>query len=137
VQNVVTTLTEFDINPNQLIFEILDDSSCTEYGMLKSNFALLSDMGIQIAVGILVLGHFALHKVNQLPIAYLKIESRLVQDIVTHKESAAILDQIIMLAKSIKIGLITEGVEFEKQKLILQEMGCHVMQGNLFDSAIP
>ena len=125
---------ELQVDPQQLIFEIADDIESTNTEVLKHSLAILNQSGIQIAIGILLLGHFALQKITNLPINYLKIDNKLIKDIHTHLESKSILERILMIANSMEIGVLTEGVEKEEQKKLLQSLGCFVMQGAVFKS---
>ena len=48
-----------------------------------------------------------------------------------------ILETIISLGGKLGMEVITEGVETDKQLLMLTEMGCHIFQGYYFSKPIP
>ncbi len=52
-------------------------------------------------------------------------------------ESAAIATMIIVLAQSLKLNVVAEGVETDRQLAFLQEQGCNEMQGYLFSKPVP
>ncbi|MCX7208933.1 MAG: EAL domain-containing protein, partial [Burkholderiales bacterium] len=45
---------------------------------------------------------------------------------------AAIIRTIAVLAQSLQLELIAEGVENQEQQAFLDELGCHIYQGFLF-----
>ena len=49
----------------------------------------------------------------------------------------AIAEAIVALGKGLKLNLIAEGVETESQRNFLRTLGCHVMQGYLFNRPQP
>ena len=48
-----------------------------------------------------------------------------------------ILETIISLGGKLGMEVITEGVETDKQLIMLTEMGCHIFQGYYFSKPIP
>ena len=71
------------------------------------------------------------------PIDYLKIDGKLIHDGLNHHENENILGMIISLAKDSQIIVIADGVEHNKQKGLLKNLGCTIMQGKLFGSPQP
>ena len=48
-----------------------------------------------------------------------------------------ILTHIINMARDLEMGVITEGVETERQLNMLHTLGCDMFQGFLFSKPIP
>ncbi|MBN7827895.1 EAL domain-containing protein, partial [Bowmanella dokdonensis] len=44
---------------------------------------------------------------------------------------------IIQLSKTLGIGLVAQGVEYQEQVAFLQQNGCHIMQGYHFSRPLP
>ena len=89
-------------------------------------------LGVQIAIEEFGTGNMALQQLKRFPIDYIKMSPTLTQDITVNKESEAIVKMIVALAKSLQIVVIAEGIETQKQKQLLKELGCNTMQGHLF-----
>jgi diguanylate cyclase (GGDEF)-like protein/PAS domain S-box-containing protein len=135
-----------------LLTQLLHDLNCkaewikfevTE-GQIMSNpnkaIAILkkiSALGISIAIDDFGTGYSSLSYLKKFPINQLKIDQSFVRDIPVDEEDMAITKAIIVLAKSLQLDVIAEGVESEAQKAFLLENGCSVMQGYLFAKPLP
>lgn len=125
-------LKEYQMTPHQIVFEIIGENILSKADALTSLFALSNAQGIQIAFSVLTLGVFALKKLTQLPIHYLKIDSKLVQDEATRRQNEAVIHMLVTLSHELQINIVADGVDTEKQKELLASMGCDIMQGKLF-----
>lgn len=65
------------------------------------------------------------------------IDQSFVHDITTDEDDAAIVNAIIVLAKSIRLTVIAEGVETEAQMDFLKLHGCDQYQGYLLAKPVP
>jgi diguanylate cyclase (GGDEF)-like protein len=137
IYKISQILQKYQINPKQIIFEVIGESILSNTASFEKNFSILEREGIQIALSIFALGNFALQKITKLPINYLKIDNRLLQEGRVHHQSEVILHTLITLAKDMNISIVAEGVDTEKQKNFLHALGCEVMQGKLFGNPLP
>ncbi len=131
MNQLISLIHSLEIPPEKIILELTDNVDEINQESLQQSLGVLRDNHIQVAIGIFVLGHFALKKITNLPIQYLKINNELIKDFHTHLESQGILERLLSLAKKMEIGVLTEGVSKEEQKKRLQELGCYVMQGEI------
>ena len=74
---------------------------------------------------------------RRFPIDTLKIDRSFVHDIPEDEDDSAITTAIIVLAQSLKLDVVAEGVETEAQRDFLRARGCHMMQGLLFSRPLP
>ena len=107
----------------------------TESQIMKnptSTITMLNDvkaLGVSIAIDDFGTGHASLSSLKNLPIDQLKIDKSFIQDILNNEDDMAIVKAIIVLAQSLKLDLIAEGVETMEQKDFLVEAGCSTIQG--------
>lgn len=138
VPALITLLSEINIEPKQLILQINRENITANIESLENSLSLLDKSGIQVAIAVLVLGHFALQKISHISVNYLKIDAELIKLLMGHQENNFVIDRIIALASDSdsKITVIAEGVETAAEKLRLKELGCEVMSGKLFENLI-
>ena len=97
---------------------------------------LLSEAGVGIALDDFGTGYASLRHLKQFPVDVIKIDRSFVQNMETDPEDAAIIEAVLNLGKSLKIGVVAEGIETVSHALRLQGMNCHYGQGFLFSQAV-
>ncbi|HEX5803634.1 MAG TPA: EAL domain-containing protein [Azospira sp.] len=99
--------------------------------------AELKSLGLGISVDDFGTGYSSLAYLRRFPIDQLKIDRSFVHDMSEHPDSAAIVQGIIGLARSLRLQTVAEGVETEAQRDFLRAAGCDLMQGFLFSRPLP
>ena len=56
---------------------------------------------------------------------------------VANSGDAIVVKTIIAMAKSLGINVIAEGLETREARSLLNDMGCRLYQGHLFQQALP
>jgi diguanylate cyclase (GGDEF)-like protein/PAS domain S-box-containing protein len=96
----------------------------------------LSELGFGIALDDFGTGYSSLSYLRRFPIDTLKIDRSFVRDIPHESNDAAITRAIVVMAQSLQLRLVAEGVEFERQRDFLSSLGCETMQGYLFSKPL-
>ncbi len=97
----------------------------------------LSNGGIKIALDDFGTGFASLSHLNTHPVDFIKIDRSFVQDIGTLRGGEAIVDAVIGLGRSLRIGTVAEGIETSEQHDFLLKYGCQFAQGFLYSEAVP
>jgi diguanylate cyclase (GGDEF)-like protein/PAS domain S-box-containing protein len=116
----------------------------TEKVLLEGRAGLVADTlgtfrrkGVQIALDDFGTGYASLTHLKEFPVDHIKIDQSFIRDLELDPDSAAIVDAVISLGKSLGLRVTAEGVETEGQAQRLREMGCHYGQGYLFAKPVP
>lgn len=88
--------------------------------------------GVQVALDDFGTGYSALSYLKKFPIDYVKIDRSFVSELGTSSEDEALCRAIIVMAHSLGMQVIAEGIENQVQLSMLQEMGCDFGQGYYF-----
>lgn len=87
------------------------------------------DRGINIAIDDFGTGYSSLAYLRQLPVAALKIDRTFVIDMANNIQDRAIVQSTIVLAHSLDLKVIAEGVENDETLALLKQMNCNFAQG--------
>lgn len=127
-----TILAKYPLDPQHLEFEITETMFLNQDEIAIDNLKMLSDMGIEITIDDFGTGYASLSYLTNLPIDRIKIDRSFVFKVVSDKNSRAIIETLIALAKALELDIIAVGVENYAQKQVLEDLGCATAQGFYF-----
>lgn len=123
-----------NVAPSRLRIEITEVALLDDAPRTSEALNLLREHGILSQLDDFGTGFSALSYLHRFPIASLKIDRSFVAglDGDVRTESVAVIRAIVALANSLGIEIIAEGVETERQRERLLDLGCTYAQGFLF-----
>ena len=92
----------------------------------------LKAMGILVALDDFGTGFSSLSYLRDLPIHKVKLDRAFIQDVLTNRGTAAIVQGIITMAHHLDLVVVAEGVEEPAQQQDLVRRSCDLLQGYLF-----
>jgi diguanylate cyclase (GGDEF)-like protein/PAS domain S-box-containing protein len=119
---------ELEITESALIDDI--DEAIIQCRNLKA-------LGIKISLDDFGTGYSSLSYISRLPFDKIKIDQSFVRDITVNPINAAIASAAIVMARSLNLTVLAEGVETEAQASFLRGRRCDSMQGYLFSRPLP
>ncbi|HPG92305.1 MAG TPA: EAL domain-containing protein [Clostridia bacterium] len=137
VDSFLKIYSQYKLEPNSISIEITESFLMTNFDEVLKKLQLLEQSGINIHLDDFGVSYSSLLYLKKLPISAIKIDKEFIADIENNAYSRAITKTIINITKQLGQLCISEGVETEEQKQILQEMGCDVIQGFLMGKAMP
>jgi len=129
VDLVASTLESCALNPDLLELELTESLLISNEQQVLQKLQALKAMGIHLAIDDFGTGYSSLAYLKHFPLDRLKIDKSFVNDILNDPDDAAITEAIIVMAHSLKLKVIAEGVETREQLLFLEDRGCDEMQG--------
>jgi len=118
-----------NLTPADLELEVTESVLLTEVEMASGLIEALSERGFRLAIDDFGTGYSSLAYLHRLPIDKVKIDKSFVRDLATDPNEAALARGIIGLARSLKIGVVAEGVETQAQLDFVRDHGCDEAQG--------
>ncbi len=102
-------------------------------GISKNDASLnsLSEMGIKIAMDDFGTGYSSLNYLRRYPFNSIKIDREFVSDMTYDMGDRELVNAAIVMAHSIGLKVVAEGVETEEQLADLEKLGCDYAQGYL------
>jgi diguanylate cyclase (GGDEF)-like protein/PAS domain S-box-containing protein len=125
-------LTKFQIDPTCLELELSERAIRDDLANATQTLLRLKKLGIRVALDDYGLGATSFMTLHDLPMDSLKIDRSLLVQLPRSKEAAALVHGLIVIARGLGVRLVSEGIENEEQLKILRDLGCQLMQGNLF-----
>lgn len=133
---VKDALTQAKLSPSYLNLEITEDEAMEDVSLTINTLKNLRELGVNISLDDFGTGYSSLSYVNSLPINTLKIDKSLVRDIDKDTKNLEIIKIIIMMAHSLNLKVIAEGIESKKHLNLLEELKCDSIQGYLIGKPV-
>ena len=137
VADMLELLTRYRIQPGTLILEVTESRRIDDPHAAVAILRPLRNAGVRVALDDFGMGYAGLRQLQHmksLPIDVLKIDKMFVEGL---PEDSSMIAAIIMLAQSLNLQMIAEGVETEAQRDWLAKAGVGIAQGFLFARPLP
>ncbi|NOR55581.1 MAG: EAL domain-containing protein, partial [Sulfurovum sp.] len=126
----------YDFKAEWLEFEVTETAMMKKPEKVIDILDGLHALGIVIAIDDFGTGYSSLSHLKRLPIDKLKIDQSFIKDIPEDSTAKTIVNTMIVLAESLHLEVIAEGVETEAQHNFLLENGCSQIQGHYYSEAV-
>ncbi|WP_188640171.1 EAL domain-containing protein [Vreelandella lutescens] len=137
VRDVEGLLAQTQAPPGRLVLEVTESLLMREPTRVRNTMLKLRAQGIRFALDDFGTGYSSLSYLKRLPLDELKIDQSFIRELLTDKTDAAIVDTTILLAVSLGLTVVAEGVEKKEQLDWLKGHGCYRYQGYLFGRPTP
>jgi len=137
VKEVLAVIGHTGANPHRLKLELTESLLVDDVDDIISKMTDLKEKGIGFSMDDFGTGYSSLSYLKKLPLDQLKIDQSFVRNIITDPNDAAISRMVIVLAESLGLGVIAEGVENKEQMEFLADQGCNAYQGYFFSRPLP
>lgn len=138
VENLCTILQKYQIPGELVTLEILERLAAGNIEELNNKIAQLKKLGFRISMDDFGSGYSSFNTLGKLHVDELKMD-RVFLTAITGKEEERqkiIMEQVVDLAKKLKITTVAEGVETEENEKLIQSLGCNYGQGYYYSRPI-
>lgn len=137
VDSVLATLAQTRAPAKLLKLELTESMLVDDVEAIIDKMGALKARGVSFSLDDFGTGYSSLSYLKRLPLDQLKIDQGFVKNIVSDPNDAAIAKMVVVLAESMGLSVIAEGVELQAQADFLAHQGCHAYQGYLFSRPLP
>ena len=131
VDEVLGILDHSGANPHRLKLELTESLLVDDVEDAITKMTALKARGVGFSLDDFGTGYSSLSYLKRLPLDQLKIDQGFVKHVLTDPNDMAIAKMIIVLAESLGLAVIAEGVETVEQRDFLANLGCLAYQGFL------
>jgi len=129
-------LRETRLDPASLKLEITESSVLENTQQSMQALRELRALGVEIYMDDFGTGYSSLSYLHRLEVDALKIDRSFVRDMATQQRQTDFVTTILMLARSVRLRAVAEGVEHPEQLAVLRRLGCDFGQGYLFSPPV-
>ncbi len=137
VDQVLVALSRAGASAHRLKLELTEGLLVSNIEDVIVKMTTLKAAGVGFSLDDFGTGYSSLSYLKRLPLEQLKIDQSFVRDILIDPNDAAISRMVIVLAESLGLAVIAEGVETGAQRDFLAQQGCKTYQGYLFSRPLP
>ncbi|MBU1358971.1 MAG: bifunctional diguanylate cyclase/phosphodiesterase [Gammaproteobacteria bacterium] len=128
VDAVARALAMTGLPPASLQLEVTESLAAQGDG-IRSRLVELKSLGLTLALDDFGTGYSSLASLHEMPIDVIKIDRSFVMDAVSSAHHRVLIDAVVMVARSLGMRTVAEGIETAEQQALLSRLECDRGQG--------
>ncbi|MEX5589275.1 putative bifunctional diguanylate cyclase/phosphodiesterase [Pseudomonas urmiensis] len=134
---VELALFQAGLSPRQLELEVTENALMGDINRTINLLKHIRAQGVALSIDDFGTGYSSLAYLKRLPLDVLKIDRSFIQDVPSSQKDREIVQAIIMMAHTLHLQVVTEGVETVEQHEFLAAHSCDYLQGYLLSRPVP
>ncbi|MBO4396312.1 MAG: EAL domain-containing protein [Eubacterium sp.] len=130
-------LSTYLLTPDQIRIEITETAFVENPELLILTTGKFREYGFHVEMDDFGSGYSSLNMLKEVQVDRIKMDLHFLTETGDTEKGRIIVKHVIQMARDLKIGLITEGVETGEQAAFLGDLGCTDMQGFYFHKPMP
>lgn len=127
-------INECGINKKLLELEITETASDQQ---ISKKALQLKEEGFTLLMDDFGSGYSSLNILLETPFDVIKLDKKFMENMIVSGKGRLILEQVVLMAGKLELGLLAEGVETEEQIEMLRNIGCDQVQGYYYAKPMP
>lgn len=121
----------------KIYIEITEQIAVSFSDELMESLFSLKEIGYGFAIDDFAMGHTSINYLKTTLFDLVKLDGSLIKDMMNNDRCKEIIGMIVFMSQSLGFSVLSEYVETEKQRKVLESLGCHEYQGYLYSPAVP
>lgn len=134
---VESALRSSGLSANRLELEVTENALMGNISNTSHLLRQIRSLGVSLSIDDFGTGYSSLAYLKRLPLNTLKIDRSFIQDIPNSSQDMEIVQAIIVMAHTLHLQVVTEGVETHQQFAFLNQYNCDFIQGHLLSHPVP
>ena len=130
-------VTENGLDYKSLKLEVTESAYTDNANQLLEVIDRLREKGFEIEMDDFGSGYSSLNMISSMPIDVLKMDLKFIKNIEHNEKDFRLVELVLDIAKYLKVPIVAEGVETEKQFALLRDAECDLVQGYYFSRPLP
>ncbi len=135
VEDIMDVLRKYDMAGRYIEIELTETVDEVESNLLIEFIKRMKYHKVRISIDDFGTGYSSLNMLRSFSVDVLKIDKSFIDNL--DERNKIVLSNIIRMAHELDMEVVAEGVETKEQALYLGGIGCHTLQGFLFDKPLP
>ena len=131
------SLKDANVAAQNLELEITEGVLMIGQSYIDEALKALNKLGVTLSMDDFGTGYSSLSYLRQYPFDILKVDKSFINNITTNKADCDLVKATIVMAHSLELAVVAEGVETEEQLNLLTALQCDYLQGYYFSKAVP
>ncbi|MCK6411803.1 MAG: bifunctional diguanylate cyclase/phosphodiesterase [Azonexus sp.] len=136
-ETVLRLLARHGLPPSRIGLEITESTLIGDRRAVEAWLEALRGAGCWIYLDDFGTGYSSLSYLKSLQLDTLKIDKAFVRDLNEASHDRVMVEAVTMMADSLQLSVVAEGIETQEQLQLLRRMGCRYGQGYLFSRPVP
>ena len=125
------------VDPHYFNIDISESDVMEDPIKTDMELSILKKIGVNLSIDHFGVYGSSIEQLQKLPIHTLKIDRSLLKNVDSDKDHQEIVRAIVVLAHTLKLETVAEGIETKEQYAMVQKLGCDRAQGYIFSRPAP
>ena len=125
------------LGPRNLELEVTENALMGDIQRTVNLLKRVRALGVALSIDDFGTGYSSLAYLKRLPLDVLKIDRTFLQDVPGSQKDREIVQAIIVMAHTLHLQVVSEGLETVEQQAFLEAHGCDYLQGYLLGRPVP
>lgn len=129
IDRVAAALREHGVQPGRLTFEVTETAIMEDMELCLTQLAALRELGVNLSIDDFGTGQSSLQYVQLFPVQTVKLDGSFTARMTHDVQGQAMMGTMILLAHTLELQAVAEGIETAEQLELLKAMRCDFGQG--------